>query len=158
MSGPVVFLDFDGVIVTRRSLIAWEKVMRESGEHLDDGHMLDSECVRHLDALCEASGAEIVISSSWRRIHELPKLASWLRRAGVRAEVIGRTQMTNHDRGHEIALWLMVHQPDGCPYVVLDDDTDAGFGHGDRFVRCDLKDGLTDERAAMALSVLQARG
>src|SRR5688500_9278670 len=108
----VVFLDIDGVLVNRKSL------MKASGLRAT----ADPHCVEALNAITDATSAKIVVSSTWRYFHRSMgfasplafmrmKLAEW----GVRAEVIGCTPDLSRKagplyagvrRGDEIQAWL----------------------------------------------------
>lgn len=89
----VIFLDFDGVLVT-----------------VHDRYTAGSPfCVFNLNRIIEATGAKIVVSSSWRILFEMEELTRFLKEWGVQGEVIGKTPV-NHDgeRGDEIQAWLNV--------------------------------------------------
>ena len=59
----ILFLDIDGVLNTER----WHKKMMESHAPKDSfGYDFDPEAVANLRRIIEATGAEIVISSSWK--------------------------------------------------------------------------------------------
>lgn len=125
----VVFLDFDGVLNSRRSRkeLGWNK--------LDPGAV---ELVNHI---CEVAGAEVVVSSTWR-LKERPDERPWARitrilaENGLRARVRGMTpdlskRMTVNagefyeavPRGREIEAYLQC-DPDVERFVILDDNDD----------------------------------
>ena len=59
----ILFLDIDGVLNTQR----WHKKMVEGHAPKDSfGYDFDPEAVANLCRIIEATGAEIVISSSWK--------------------------------------------------------------------------------------------
>jgi hypothetical protein len=176
---PIVFLDMDGVLVTRSS---WrsaavqrakerQNVLVRAGRWVPRNPayasyhrtMLHRPCIEQLDRLCAEAGASVVVSSSWRHAY-WPEMCDWLRAAGLTAPVIDRTPViplrygsrieVSPPRGAEIASWRASAGHVG-PYVVLDDDSDAGVGHEDRLVLCDFEHGLTAERADAALAVLR---
>ena len=164
MNEPIIFLDFDGVIVTS------ESCARGSYTKNADA-MIDPVLVRRLQGVCDATGAVVVISSSWRLGRHEHMLPRWLRAKGLTAEVIGCTPQIRageagsasfypSPRGAEILAWLWTASRTGrdvSRFVILDDEPDAGFGNAERFVRCSLADGLTEERAAEAVRILEGR-
>ncbi len=124
----VVFLDIDGVL----NSATW---FREHGESvLDDaGHLDPAACVR-VQRLCEVTGAEIVISSTWRLLYPLAGLRTVLASRGLTAQILGVTPDLSADRGEEIQRWLdnvrSVPRTSACRpltvegIVILDDDAD----------------------------------
>jgi hypothetical protein len=171
----VIFLDFDGVIVTRRQL---RKPQPDSAARALDALIAakaDPDCVAALNRLCEETGAKIVVTSSWRRlagfVDPLEYVREVLRLWGVRAEVIDVTPMLERElmvmtddgqrvpmtlpkeRGHEIQAWL-----DGNPgvarFVILDDEDDMVHLRP-RLVRTDFEDGLQMRHVEKAVSILR---
>lgn len=148
MNPRIVFLDIDGVL----NSTAW---WRESKTvpHVDS--QIDPRAVALLNEIAPPETTRIVVSSTWRLMGFGP-VSDVLRRVGVLARVIGVTEDLSEDyaRGKEIAMWLDKHGVRDAAYVVLDDDFDAGLGHGDRFVRTDVRRGLTPEHVAKARAIL----
>lgn len=159
---PTIFLDFDGVIVTRES--------SKLGDYMDGAHrQIDAVLVRRLQGICDATGAVVVISSTWRLGRHGAIIPRWLRAKGLTAEVIGNTPQIHatdagtgaycsSPRGAEILAWLWTAARAGrdvSRYVILDDEPDAGFGHPGRFVQCGLDDGLTEAAADEAVRMLK---
>lgn len=155
-SGKIIFLDIDGVL----NSMPWIRTHDRSG---DLAAHLDPRAVRILSDLVRVSGAEIVVSSSWRIIVPLPQLAAWLRKRGFSGRVIGLTPTDvpppagsfSPRRGAQIARWLSLHGKPVDGYVVLDDevsDMDAVRSH---VVRTDRDVGLTAADANRALSILR---
>lgn len=58
MHGPIIFLDFDGVVVTRKQSDAAPR------------NFLCPYKVGMVKALCDRAGARVVISSTWRVSHD----------------------------------------------------------------------------------------
>jgi hypothetical protein len=171
----VIFLDFDGVIVTHRQL---RKPQPDSAAHALDALIAakaDPNCVAALNRLCDETGAKIVVTSSWRRlagfVDPLEYVREVLRLWGVRAEVIDVTPMLERElmvttddgnraplalperRGHEIQAWL-----DGNPgvarFVILDDEDDMDHLRP-RLVRTDIEDGLQMRHVEKAVCLLR---
>lgn len=140
----VIFLDFDGVLNNTSSLLYWQRI-RNKGLASPD-----PISVVLVDRLIEASGAEVVVSSSWRQGKDVKTIQSILRKEfGLVnwSRVTGRTREHNYNkrdmltldrlstmteeeiadysdkRGHQIQDWLDAN-PDVTHYVILDDDSD----------------------------------
>ena len=143
----VIFLDFDGVLNTRRFRTV------HSGM-IDEKHMI------FLRRIVETTGARVVLSTSWR-IHwdVLPENRSetgWeidriFGKYGI--EIVGKVS-EGLDRAKEIQHWLDGH-PNVERYVILDD---SPFGWGElaqHLVQTGgLQDGLDNRTAEMAIAVL----
>jgi hypothetical protein len=138
----VVFLDFDGVIITPRSHLA---LGTRGGLMVDP----DPVVLAILRKVCD-TGVRIVVSSTWRLTEA--RCRSFL----SRHELIGylhadwRTPDTSRDaggiyiskgRGDEIAAWLAKHA-EVQSYRILDDDTDMQPAQMPYFIRCAGTDGL----------------
>ena len=153
-TAPVIFLDIDGVLVTRES-------MKEGGFRSPD-----RRCVERLNELIETTRAEIVISSSWRIGYSLDFIRGAFCARGFRhpASIIDRTpqihwRKNGNDlivgsaaRADEIRAWLAANPRE--TFVILDDDLDAEIEG--RYVRTSMDDGLCDTHAAAALRILSA--
>jgi hypothetical protein len=145
---PLCFLDFDGAIVTRSSMVyAMTKENR-------DVEMLDPVCIERLNRIVEATGAKIVISSTWRILHTLEELKLWLKEKGFRGEVIGSTPVLYMERGVEIQTWLGAKGCDRSSFVIIDDDDDmAHLLH--KLVRTNMDGGLLDHHVDQAIKILK---
>lgn len=163
-----IFLDIDGVLATPESI-------QEGGWGLVDS------CQDNLGKLLEATGAEIVISSSWRK-STLTDTIDYLKSRGFKYcdKVVGTTIRAYQyldksskihmviPRGVEIDQWIdtHIHSDNGknykhlkvgvdFNYVILDDDNDMLLEQKDNFVQCDSNLGLTSARYISALIILQ---
>ncbi|WP_154914241.1 HAD domain-containing protein [Pseudomonas fluorescens] len=118
-SDPVVFLDMDGVICTRRGA-GWSihgRPLVHSCRRLPV-RAIDPSTVLRLNELCAVTGAVVVISSTWRIRRDVPQI---LRARGFtgRCHVDWCTDADGRLRSDEIARWLDAHG--GPPHVVIDD-------------------------------------
>ncbi len=124
----LIFLDFDGVLNSKK----WFNTL--NNRHVDDkiilvdtDQMLDPEPVELINQLVEQTGAEVIISSSWRILHTLDSLNQSLKDAGARFKATDVTQRLYTPRGIEIQTYLdyvaglggVVEQ-----FVIIDDDSD----------------------------------
>jgi len=147
----LIFLDFDGVMNNRQwALDAWDK-------H-NNPYLFDPKNVAALNRIIEQTGADIVISSSWRHGWDLPKLREHLEEQGVKGKVLGATPTDMSGdvwvRGNEIDQWLKEHTDGKAMFVILDDDNDME-PHMDRHIHTSMKTGLTDEDAGKAIKMLK---
>ena len=136
--GPrrIIFLDCDGVLANYRSqLMDYEDddptlIHDSAGQELP----LERACVVELARVCEATGAEIVLSTAWRLRPEMRAfLVGALEGAGL--QVVGDTpSVSEGGRGAEVVAWLQQQQAgeaDTClevrSFVILDDDHRQSF-------------------------------
>jgi hypothetical protein len=148
---PVLFLDFDGVLNSRRYFEA------TANNHLDtDAGALDPIAVERLNRVIDATEAEIVVSSAWRLINTVGSLQRTLRARGFRHRIRSRTPVHYVDRGRymEIREWLFVNAHGG-PFAIVDDDHDAGISYAPRFVQTTFDEGLTDAHVEKLIEILR---
>lgn len=154
----VIFLDIDGVLNTE----VWTRhVFKIIGDKTDTyksqwyrdeyGHIFDSMAVDMLEWLIEATGAKIVISSTWRMSGLRVMQTMWEMR-DLPGEVIDITPKLNTPRGEEIAEWLRENQVDS--YVIIDDDADMLPEQLSNFVQTDCQYGLTLQKALDCVNIL----
>lgn len=151
---PIVFLDIDGVLVNRRSLIE-RSGLRAIG---------DGDCVDALNHVTDTTGAEIILSSSWR-FCGLNEMRLILRHWGVKAPLIGMTpdltrSPTKHGelyvgvpRGREIQAWLDEAEVKPERFVIIDDDCDMEHLRGS-LIKTEFEVGLTMMDALLAIEML----
>jgi hypothetical protein len=153
----LIFLDVDGVLVNRESLMKASGL--EATAHPD--------CVSALNWIIETTGADIVISSTWRIIG-MGKIKDKLNEWGVAGKVRGITPdhtrrdsntgfyVASSERGDEIQEWLDKYRSERGPidsFVIIDDDAD--MKHLMPFlVQAQLERGLTMEEADRAVEIL----
>lgn len=158
MKKRIVFLDFDGVLVNHKS---WH--VRSNGHATGD-----PSCVEALNRITAKTGAEIVVSSTWRLGTPVAELRGILKSWGVEASVIGATPCLIRDirrngvelaaaepRGKEIQKWLDEHGQrwEIESFVILDDDSD--MAHLMPFlVNTQFDTGLTMADAERAIAIL----
>lgn len=150
----ILFLDFDGVLNSER----WVKRNQDKFKSLEwrMTTAIDPEAVAHLNKIVAATACKVVISSTWRIMHELPKLRAILKQHGFQysSDVIDRTPsgLSSSRRGHEIAHWLNEHGPiDGI--VIIDDDSDMEHLRH-KLVQTSWVNGLMDDHVEPAIRML----
>jgi hypothetical protein len=162
----VIFLDIDGVLNSQ----AWGQYghgLCDFDECSRDTLKWDPAAVANLRQIVAETGAQIVVSSSWRGYKD-KAVESWQRMFACYdwkdAPVIGETPDLNRmvngiyvskTRGDEVAEWLK-HHPEVTHYVVIDDDAD--FHSGQTCVFTDHRWGLTALEARQAIRLLTDYG
>ena len=178
-SQAVIFLDVDRVLTSEQSLRdyhaeKWRNPIGWGGIITKEQVVWDEACMAILRRILQATGAQVVMSSSWRNIHPLSDFPVMLALYGCPADVLGATpnvdsgllwslgiEMTekaDFSRGEEIQCWLDAH-PQVDRYAVLDDfqpelmalPTPQGRA---RHVQTDERIGLTAADAEQAIALL----
>lgn len=148
-NGPekrVFFLDYDGVL-NRIDPPRYATPTRMVGEIMT---MAEPELVYRLNLLVDRTGAEIVLSSSWRHF---PNWRESLTASGVVKPLLDRTPryadhkrhgVEHHElcRGHNIQEWLDEH-PEVTRYAILDDSADMLETQLPNFFKTETAHGLT---------------
>ena len=159
----IIFLDVDGV------LNAGMRV-REGTLGFEIQDWVLPKAVEHLNRITDATGAKLVISSTWRLGKTLSELKEMFARVGVTGEVISKTERGECSwhhrlgakecyqghRGAEIHDWLTQKVPPGErveSFVILDDSSDM-LPYHDRHVHTDLYIGLSRRKANAAIKLL----
>lgn len=156
----IIFLDFDGV------LILWD--MYAPANYVEPNCTKDGfkiECIHRLNELIEKSGACIVFSTSWGNIKTTEQLTDILSNNAVKCDgrVIGKIkthrELDYNDRGEAIKDYLVCNDminSDGSyntQFVILDDEFEM-TGLLDNLVKCNPKEGFTEECLIKALKIL----
>lgn len=114
----VAFLDIDGVLNNDefyRTELRWPKGQRF--------HDVDRNNVECLNKITKATGAKVVLSSTWRLTPFFRELIQHLHNQGVDAEIIGRTPWFDAKfRGEEILAWLQCQVELPAGFCILDDE------------------------------------
>lgn len=158
----IIFLDIDGVL----------NVCFPARDEF--GRLFHPELILNLKRIVDATGAKIVITSTWRSAG-LPEMQRMWKLRHLPGEVIGITpycaQIEEEDiedislkaeRGFEIEEWKIGHSIEA--YVILDDDNDMLESQQNNFVKCsgnithpdciDIGYGLTSICADIAIEIL----
>ena len=155
----VIFLDVDGVLNHAEAFKRWKQLFGTN--------VLDPDCISNLVKLARSTGAEVVLSSTWRLIgnaRELIRCVLWTHGVLIldqTPDLFGTTDGTVKPwspptRADEIRAWLDANK-DVTHFVVIDDDSWADIpGH---FVQTDWElgpqgAGLTEAKAEDARRIL----
>lgn len=138
----VIFLDIDGVLISRRYA---------------SRNMADPRCIQELNRITDVTGAEIVVSSSWKH-YGLQKMILILKQWGVVGDIIDITpDAEGYDRKWEIMTWLDhsgFYRWTDSAFVVIDDEPDA-FPVESYRVLTDFEFGLNQIDADRAIAILE---
>lgn len=151
----IIFLDIDGVLNSAQFLAgstSGEGVVIVNGAFDATAH-IDPQRVARLNRLIEATDAEVVLSSSWRKLFGLERTQSSLKARGFAHQITDVTaRLAGEARRVEIESYLAAL--DTRPqFVILDDDAgEIGTGFGRNFVH--VPDGLEDEHVERARRAL----
>ena len=171
MQHKLIFLDIDGVVNTL--MIDTQPFDTRRGHISRDGFYYDlcnssdkrvsnRQAIMWLNKLCVTTGAQIVISSTWRYGNTLEEMTEYLQNSGLLPEinVIGFTPdlrgNINFCRGDEINLYLRENfsQNDKVAFVILDDDSDMADLMG-YLVHCDVYHGFGYPEYLEAIQVFE---
>jgi len=135
----VIFLDIDGVLNNHASLC-------------EGVHLLPEKCLL-IEDLCEHTGAQVVVSSTWRIGTDIKELKHILWRSGL-SNVLDKTPTSNGIRGGEIESWLKEH-PEVEAYVIIDDDSDFLDYQKPYHIHTDMRTGLCRKHIKEAIKILK---
>lgn len=133
----VIFLDIDGVLATTSCYGVARK-------NKWDSYKFDEKCVTVLNFILQETGAEIILSSDWRRHYTLQEMREIFAHNFVLRGPIGftttRLSYTSSEleigRTEEIKIWLKENAWKNDIKWVSVDDLDMSEGLGDNFVLC----------------------
>lgn len=154
----ICFLDIDGVLNNAQFFLDFHK----SGKKFHPDDMIDPANVMQLNKIITATGAAIVVSSSWRIGKSVLDLQALLSKHGVQGDVIDKTPdlccsdgllWVAKTRGGEIQFWLD-DKDDIDSFVILDDDDNMGENLLNNFVQTSMDTGLTDVHVQLAIGIL----
>lgn len=149
----IIFLDIDGVLNSHEWIHANQHLFNAGRLFMHQN--VDRTAVARVQQICDATGAKIVISSTWRRLNTLEQLQNVLRNHGLASEVIGTTPILSDFRGKEIQQWLDNNGPIES-FVIIDDDGDM-LHLMDRLVKTSFDTGLQDRHVSQAIETLNAQ-
>ncbi len=161
----VIFLDIDGVLNTKW----WYTQMDRNTPKDKYGYAFDPKSVANLKRILDETGAEIVISSSWKSLG-LSELEEMWQDRGLPGKLIGITPNTVSDellldadldhmelfsiRGMEIKEWLDKHGKKVSHYVIIDDMDNFLPEQQSHFVQTNPEVGITEEDADKTIKIL----
>lgn len=161
----VLFLDLDGVLNTAR----WHS--QAKGDELQDeyGYKFDPIAVTNLAKIIDETGADIVISSSWKSFGFSELADMWSERGlpGILIDITPNTVsdelLLNADldhmeifsiRGMEIKEWLDTKGKKVSHYAIIDDMDNFLPEQHPYFVQTNPEVGITEEDSEQAIMIL----
>ena len=154
----VIFLDFDGVMDTAY----YGHILGKEGlpYHDEFGAVFDPNCVECLKEIIDKTGAEIVVTSSWKSLMTYRDMLNMWEQRGLPGYVIDLTPSSSgcRRRGDEIDAWLKECK-DECEYIILDDLDESNFNEHQlsRLIVVNPYHGLDMEAAERAIELLGTR-
>ena len=155
----VIFLDIDGVLNTGY----------RNGKKDKYGYAFDPAAVANLAHIIDETGADIIISSSWK-FYGVPKLRKMWEIRNLPGTILDITPNTVSDemllnanldemelgvcRGNEIKEWLSKHKGEVSNYVIIDDFDDLLLEQEEHTVLTDSLIGITEFDAEKAIMIL----
>lgn len=154
----VLFLDIDGVLNSTEWVRGLNLAQIQAIEELIERRArqwIDSATLRRLERILDATGATIVLSSTWR-LFGLEHVNAVLARAGFNRPITYLTgRRPDSHRGREIGEWLLEIGYNVERFVILDDDSfDISDTWPRQFVHTSGEVGLTDEAASRAVRLM----
>ena len=148
----VIFLDVDGVL----NNMTWaQKMYEEKGIPVFRDDILCESSLLLLQKLVQETGAQIVLSSSWRNIPSArANLVKTLEQYGL--SIHSDTPYIGGIRGEDIASWMKRHpEIELETYVILDDDSDMLVPQFPHFVQTSFADGFEEKHYLRAKKILE---
>ncbi|KKM82776.1 hypothetical protein LCGC14_1316150 [marine sediment metagenome] len=161
----IIFLDIDGVLNSFEKHAdlnvphsTWcPEVMNAFGIELE----VFPEMIERINRVTDATGAKLIISSSWR----VGYLADWadviihLHNVGLKGFIVGRTPWDKdgpelRTRGREIVAWFKQHPREKIDSFIILDDLDKMEPLMDHLIQTDHRIGMQDEHVERAIEML----
>jgi hypothetical protein len=158
----IIFLDVDGVL---NSTDYFRSDDFQAGRKAKDAttfwcNHISDELIKELNKILEATGAKIVVSSSWRKSNHLDSVfkVKGITFIDCTKNWIDKYINTGYTsrRGQEIEEWLERH-PEVESYVILDDDSDMLESQKKFFIKVDREIGLCDSDCNKAIEILNQK-
>jgi hypothetical protein len=168
---PIIFLDFDGVLNTEKYYCELKSKGLPSNDKY--GQLFDPEAVANLRKIIDATGARIVVSSSWRYMglnvlqrmwydRDLPGRIVDITPLHLLDDKLRDTDLTQLDvlslcRGNEIKWYfdeVLDANSDSHRFVIFDDLKEVLPELQDHFIRIDPIVGITEKDVERAIEVV----
>jgi len=147
----ILFLDIDGVLNTDRQ--QWHCQMNNIAPVDKFGYAFDSKAVENLATILEETGAEIVISSSWKFLG-LQTLQKMWKDRNLPGTILDITP-DGDNKGWEIDEWLLKHEGQVNGYAIIDDENDMQPEQQGHFVQTNSQFGITLKDAERVITILR---
>ena len=154
----IIFLDFDGVMVTDR----YQAQLTDSNSPLRDdyGAKFDPVCVKNLRHIIDATDAGIVVTSTWKMEMGLDGIQQMWNARNLPGKVIGVTpDIDPIHRGDEIQAWLDAN-PGAVRYAIIDDTPFQDFFNEEQLphlFKVDERTGLDEKTVTKVIELLKSQ-
>ena len=164
----ILFLDMDGVLNTKW----WYTQMDRNTPKDQYGYAFDPKTVANLKRIVEETGADIVISSSWKCMGLSQMEDMWEERnlpgkiIGITPNSVSDEMLLNadidsielfHIRGEEIKEWLAMHGKRISNYAIIDDMDNMLPEQQSHFVHTNPEVGITENDADRIITILKTK-
>ncbi|MCL2637562.1 MAG: HAD domain-containing protein [Oscillospiraceae bacterium] len=142
-----IFLDIDGVLNPLST--KYQRLMKDIG--------IDPSKLFLLKRLVDSTGAETVLSSSWRSHRKCREdIGKVFEKFGLTYRNCTPDYQGETTRGEEISAWFSIQDnSEKINYVILDDYPKSQFiGHENHFINVDCKKRLSEENIELAFKML----
>ena len=165
----IIFLDFDGVLNTEH----YQGLLQYQGKPWQDeyGAFFDPNAVKQMKRIIDATGADIVVESSWKylgldtmnelwEVRNLPGKIIDITPSSVSDEHLLDVDLENidtailHCKGLEISSWLSEKGQSNTRYVIIDDEYVVLESQSSNFILTNPYEGITEEQANKIISIL----
>lgn len=161
----IIFLDIDGVFNSSDYGHSEEYLIETAG--MSDAEImliahhthLDRKAIAIFNELVKRSGAEVVLSSTWRGKYSPEEMTKMLKDRGAEFEIKEATPVlfgkinSRIPRGKEIAHYLKMLEKQPEAFVILDDHDDM-LHLKSNLIQTSMKTGITQDDVEKALKIL----
>lgn len=153
----IIFLDFDGVMDTAY----YDHILSKNGLPECDkfGVVFDPDCIKNLKYIIDNTGADIVVSSSWKDFMSYKEILEMWECRNLPGFVTDVTPFPPYrrNRGDEIDAWLDECDVE-CQYVIIDYLDSYNFNEHQipRLLIVNPFNGLDEETAKRAVALLNS--
>ena len=158
----IIFLDIDGV------LNSWHEFVNPGDRIYTSKELWSTEdifpkYIKRLNKIIADTGAKIVISSSWRKLHTLDNIKKMFNTQGFKGEILDKTPVLHRtldgtilDRGDEIKKWLEETSIKIDTFIILDDFRYENFAcfFKQQFVFIPDSEGIQEDHVQQAINKL----
>lgn len=151
-----IFLDIDGVLATRATYHAY-RVKHGGNPACVTSKLLCPRRVGLLETIRSATGARIVLSTSWAMQAPVESIAAWLSGLGLcgLGDIDVTPRKMSSYRINEIRWWLEAH-PEVDRFLILEDEWDMHELEA-HTIRTTWERGLLSEHVARGIEILGVR-
>jgi hypothetical protein len=161
----IIFLDFDGVLLTAGDTVTQIDFDGLTTENYLNTVVFTNDCVRNLNALLNATQAKLVMSTSWAGQATISMIGNCLERNNIDPTNIFEYELgaegdwktprkLTSQRHHEIKWWMSDH-PEIKKWAVLDDDPSVRHIEQSHVIKTNPEFGFGSKDLIKALKILK---